>query len=155
MNITLKTVPLSGIRNQQAGDWKINPDGSLEILAPDSLRQDHSFLILIHELIECYLCKRRRITDEEVTAFDALFEEERLLGKHSAEDENGDDPRAPYAAEHFVATNIERQIARELSVQWNEYEDAIEALFPEPQYNSGPMFNVPTEGFGPKTKSGH
>jgi hypothetical protein len=103
---------------------------------------DHAFLILLHELVEAYLCQRREITEEAVTAFDAEFEANRPPGN---EDENGDDPAAPYAKEHFAATNIERIMAGELGVVWSHYTDAIEGLYENPTYCSGPNYNMTPE----------
>lgn len=136
MNITLRTAPLSEIRNKQCGDWQINEDGSMEILAAEMPNIHHSFLILLHELVEAYLCNDRGITDEAVTAFDAQFEREREEGKHGLEEENGDDERAPYRREHFSASNFERLMAAELVVVWAKYEKEIGELFAKPSHLS-------------------
>lgn len=40
-----------------------------------------------------------------------------------------DRPQIPYRREHFTATNIERQVAAELGVDWKEYEQAIADYF--------------------------
>ncbi len=42
--------------------------------------------------------------------------------------EPGDHPNCPYFDEHVFASRIERLLAGELSVNWFEYEKAIEAL---------------------------
>ncbi len=42
--------------------------------------------------------------------------------------EPGDDPRAPYHAEHAFATAIEEMLAKELGVDLDAYEAAIAAL---------------------------
>lgn len=83
---------------------------------------DREFLVAVHELVEQYLCQKRHISDKEICAFDIKFEKERKLGKHTPEEEPGDDQKAPYRREHFFATNIERQIALELGVDWTKYE---------------------------------
>lgn len=116
---------MSEIRNAQCGDWRLRKNGSIEVMAVEMKNPDHSFCILLHELIESYLCKRRGITDTEVTKFDKEFEKKRLPGN---KDENGDATDCPYAKEHFTATNIERLIAAELGVDWNDYTAKIEAL---------------------------
>lgn len=104
-------------------------------------------LVAIHETIEAVLCQHRGITDEQVTAFDREFEAERqnrmgqineALGWGAAmkrgqiagieAEEPGDDPRAPYFAEHQFATLVEEMLAIELGVLWSEYSAAIEAL---------------------------
>jgi hypothetical protein len=111
-------------RNAQCGDWEFDAkDLVVKSLPLGDWR--YELLIQVHELVEAALCKHRGITDEEVTDFDALFEEEREMGMHSKTAEDGDDPRAPYRQEHFTATNIERILAQELEVDWLQYEKAI------------------------------
>ena len=44
-------------------------------------------------------------------------------------DEPGDDPRAPYHREHEFAGCVERLLAHELGIDWNDYEDALDALY--------------------------
>jgi hypothetical protein len=43
-------------------------------------------------------------------------------------DEPGHDPKAPYNKEHIFAEKIERQIAEELGVDWEEYSRVVESL---------------------------
>ncbi len=85
----------------------------------------YEMLIAVHELIEVALCKKDGISDVMVDQFDMDFEKNRAPGDQS---EPGDDPRAPYRKQHFVATTIERQLAVELGVDWDEYGKAIESL---------------------------
>ena len=40
----------------------------------------------------------------------------------------GDHPKAPYRAEHFFATNLERLFSSELGVDWFEYDRDVDAL---------------------------
>lgn len=83
---------------------------------------DLEFLIAVHEMIEQYLCEKRGIKEKDISSFDVEFEEDRKKGKHTPEDEPGDDKKAPYRREHFFAINIERQLAHELGVDWTDYE---------------------------------
>lgn len=117
------------IRNEQAGDWRFEKNGDLAVASIPLGDWRMELLIQIHELVEAALCKHRNISDEDVTAFDALFEEERARGLHADEDEDGDDPRAPYRQEHQTATLVEMIVARELDVKWSEYEQRIYATF--------------------------
>jgi hypothetical protein len=57
-----------------------------------------------------------------------MYERERSEDGHAIGDEPGDDPRAPYYKEHFFATNIERMIAHEMGIDWNEYSQKVESL---------------------------
>lgn len=125
MKIKLLTAPLSEIRNNQCGDWRHNADGSMFILAAEMGNDDYEFCVLLHELIESYLAKKRGITDEAVTAFDAAYEDNRVEGDVS---ENGDDPLAPYHKEHVFASNMERLMAAELGIHWGSYEAFINSL---------------------------
>lgn len=114
-------------RNAQCGDWKYG-DNFIEVAVKSMSDWRYELLVQVHELVEAALCKQRGITDDEVTAFDMQFEEERAAGLHSPTEEDGDDPSAPYHKEHFAATNIERLLARELGVVWSDYEEEIKGV---------------------------
>lgn len=112
-------------RYETIGDYWIDSSNIDQIRVSLLGNDDYEFLVAVHELIEMYLCKKRGIKDEDITAFDIKFEKKRKKGNT---DEPGDDSKAPYRKEHFFATNIERMIASELGVDWNKYADAVEAL---------------------------
>lgn len=129
-SITLRTS--ADTRNNQAGDWRFSgsyPGQHLHATSIPLKDPRHCFLIQFHEMIEAVLCRYRGITDEDVTDFDARFEAEREQGLHSPTAEDGDDARAPYRAEHFTATTMERMMAAELGVDWADYEQAIANYF--------------------------
>ena len=125
MKIQLRTIPHSEQRYETVGDWENLPDGSLRISVSDMGNDDYAFLVAIHELVEVWLCNKRGITDEAVSAFDIEYEKNRPEGDES---EPGDHPDAPYRKEHFFATNIERMIALELGVDWKLYSERVESL---------------------------
>ena len=116
---------LSEIRAKQAGDWQFEPHHNIIVTSLDVGDWKYNYLIMIHELIESLLCMVRGISEEDVTDFDVAFETERDQGKHSSEDEAGDDPRAPYREPHGFASIIERLVAREIGIRWDEYEVAV------------------------------
>lgn len=122
MKIEMVTIPHEQHRYETVGDWEIRPDGSLKIEVSDMQNEDYAFLVAIHEAVEVWLCKKRGITEDEVNAFDIEYEKNRPEGDES---EPGDAHDAPYRKEHFFATNIERQIAAELGVDWAEYDKAV------------------------------
>jgi hypothetical protein len=128
MKIQLKTIPHSKQRYPTCGDWIFNKDGSLSIVVSRMDPIDYSFLVAVHELIEAWLCQKRGIAEDDVTAFDLQFEREREQGKHSPDEEPGNDRRAPYWREHQFATRIERLIAKELGVNWKIYDDTVTNL---------------------------
>lgn len=127
MRISGESVPMSEIRCQQAGDWTYGDD-VINVKSAKLSDWRYELLVQVHELVEAVLCKHRGITDEEVTAFDELFEREREMGLHMGMDENGDDRRAPYRREHAGATTVEIFLAKELGVDWKKYSDEIYSL---------------------------
>lgn len=122
----LSVIPHSEHRYPTVGDWR--PGTPDEVIVSDMHNEDYEFLVMIHELLEFYLCKKRGIRDQDVTAFDVQFEKERDKGLHTIADEPGDSPLAPYFREHQFATAIERVLARELGVDWDTYSDIVESL---------------------------
>ena len=112
MEISVKTLPHDKQRYNTCGDYWFN-DGLIHIRVSDMKNEDYAFLVAIHEQIEAYLTQKRGIDEKEITLFDTSYQ---------GEGEPGDAKDAPYRKEHFFATTIERLIAAELNVDWNEYE---------------------------------
>lgn len=157
MNIFIQTIEHKKQRYDTCGDWyqgqlwgedggevsvhKCNGD---ETIISVSELGDWRFemLIGVHETIEMLLCKKAGITADQVDAFDKEFEDARQnkKGKDGSgwfqfrgnwfhpDCEPGDYVDAPYFKQHQFATTIERALARELDVDWAEYEKKIEAL---------------------------
>lgn len=119
MKTVLVTAPLSKIRNKQAGDWRITPEG-FKVLAADLKDADMELCLLIHELIEARLCQKFGITDAVVTKFDKTFR---------GRGEPGDAAGCPYRRQHSAASAIEHHLAVVLGVDWDAYERAIDKLF--------------------------
>lgn len=125
-NIIVKVIPHNQQRYETVGDWFYNPDNkTLWIFVSQMNDWRYEYLVAQHEQIEAALCIQRGIDEKATTAFDIKFEQNRQEGNT---DEPGDDPKAPYRAEHFFATTIERLIAAELGVDWFEYDKAIMEL---------------------------
>lgn len=125
MHIQLRTIPHESQRYPTVGDWQISEDGTIAIDVSDMGNEDYAFLVAIHEAVEVWLCRKRGISQESVDAFDIEYEKNRPDGDFS---EPGDDTNAPYFKEHQFATMIERQVAKELGVNWDEYNHAVESL---------------------------
>lgn len=122
MQITLKTIPSKEKRYETVGDWW----GSFEdaqIRVCNLKNRDSEFLVLVHEMIEWYLCERKNISDYCVRAHDEMFEEERARGLHDEYAEPGDDPRSPYFKEHHFAETVERLLALEMGVDWRTHNE--------------------------------
>lgn len=124
LDIHIKTIPHNQHRYDTAGDYWTDAEGNEQIRITDMANQRHELLITVHEIIEDFLCQHRDIKEEDITAFDILFEKERAEGQHG-DDEPGFDPRAPYIKEHTFSTCIEKMLAFELGVDWGEYETNI------------------------------
>jgi glycosidase len=116
---TIKTIEHNKQRYDTIGDWKFDRRGDLHIKVSDLHNADFEFLVGIHEAIEAFLCMRRGITGNMVDAFDLMWK---------GEGEPGDDKKAPYHKEHVFATKIERQLATELGVDWDAYDEYINKL---------------------------
>jgi hypothetical protein len=112
-------------RYSTCGDWEVEPDGFVTISVSRMDNEDYVFLVQLHEMAEAYLCKKRGIEQAVVDEFDIRYEVNRPEGDES---EPGDDPRAPYYKEHQFATAIERFMAEELGVNWDEYSKVVASL---------------------------
>lgn len=128
MNITIQTIPHDSQAYETVGNWRFDQNGNLLIEVSDMGNWKYSLLVALHELVEVSLCKDRNIPQAVVDEFDINYEKERTEGKHGPDDEPGDDPAAPYRREHFFATNLERLLAAELGVDWEEYAKTVVAL---------------------------
>ena len=116
MRITIETIPHKSHRYPTLGDY-FDVLGTDTILVSNMGNDDYSFLVGIHELVEMYLCKKRGITEEQITKFDIKFE------KKGKDGEPGDEKGAPYRKEHQIATIVERILCEELGIDWKVYED--------------------------------
>lgn len=124
MKIEAKTIPYVEQRYQTCGDYFDDSNGK-HFRINDMGNEDYAFLVLIHEMVEEHLTRRRGLTEPEIMAFDEMWEKENLAGKHGPYDEPGHDPRAPYRNEHIFSENIERLIAGQMGINWNAYGYAV------------------------------
>ncbi|MDR3392484.1 MAG: hypothetical protein P4L77_12205 [Sulfuriferula sp.] len=142
LHIYIDTIPHSEQRYPTVGDYweadmgaqvlggtkadpQIKVTKSREVRISSMENEDYEFLVAIHELIEQHLCKKRGISEERITSFDMLYEQNRPAGDVS---EPGNDTRAPYYHEHQFATSIEMQIAAALGVDWDVYDKTVNSL---------------------------
>lgn len=123
MRVTIRTIPHGEHRYPTVGDYAGSFDTEKTIVVSDMPDRRMSFLIATHELIEAFLCEERGISDEAITAFDVGVPDDSPYA-----DDPGHDPASPYHQEHVFAECVERLIAAELGVNWQDYEAAIEAL---------------------------
>lgn len=129
MRINIRTIPHSEQRYPTVGDWERwrNPAGQDTLRISVSIMSDWRFeaLVAIHELCEALLCARAGVTPKQVDEFDLTFEANRVPGDNR---EPGDDPKAPYFAQHQAASQIERLMSAYLGVDWNAYEKEVNSL---------------------------
>lgn len=121
----LESIPHKFQRYRTVGDWTDKKPSRITVSKMGNKKME--FLVLLHELVECFLCTERGITDKEVTTFDKMFEKERDNGLH-ADKEPGFDKRAPYRREHTFATRVEKIVAKELGVDWKQYSEKVDSL---------------------------
>ena len=130
--------------------------GDYEELAPDLTKFSisrlspvkYSWLIFLHEIIEWSICRLTGVKMAAIDKFDMEYEKARqqyergerydsLIGGPlpcrapcgcPLRDEPGDDPCAPYFHAHQCATLCEKAIARELGIDWEAYDKAVNEL---------------------------
>ncbi len=125
MRYVVSSIPHEDQRYETVGDW-IEGHGHLRHVRVSEMgNEDYAFLVGLHEQIEAWLCIKRGISQESVDTFDIAFEQNRDLGD---ENEPGDDPCAPYNAEHRFASKIERLVADELGICWDDYDSTVLGL---------------------------
>lgn len=132
MNFRIKTIPHSEQSYPTVGDYSFDPADptTLEVRVSDTGNEDYNFAVAIHELIEAYLyLKKGDKPLEDIDEFDKKFEEMRaafpdLVGS----DEPGDNVKAPYYPQHQMATQFERNLVAMMGLDWQEYEQAVNAL---------------------------
>lgn len=126
MRIVIDTLPHAEQRYETGGDWFEDPDGTWRIRVSELptktalFPEKFAFLVAFHELVEMALCKSAGVTEKQVDSFDLTY-----AGSFV---EPGDDIEAPYYRQHQMATALERTMAAQLDVDWNEYEAAINDL---------------------------
>ena len=124
LNIEIKTIADKKQRYNTVGDyWDKN--GKSFFRVSDMNNWKYEILIALHEIVEAYLCKSRSISENSISKFDEQYEKNR---KYGILDEPGNNPNAPYYKEHQFATKIEKLFAKELNIDWKEYNALITKL---------------------------
>jgi hypothetical protein len=94
----------------------------------------YEYLAAIHELLEATVCRHMGISQVDVDAFDADYENRRVMGEQFAAcgciitNDPGSDVHAPYQLAHKYAESVEYGLARVLDVDAKEYDEAFIAL---------------------------
>lgn len=132
-SIDIATIPHAKQRYETPGDWywiKEEDEETLVIRVSEIGNWKYEALIAFHELCEVLICRFQGVTTEQVDAFDIQYEKDRAEGKHTPDDEPGNDPACPCWFGHQVATACERMLAYAMDVDWKAYGDAVVALLP-------------------------
>ena len=124
MKIIIETIPHDQHRYETCGDYWQDADGTRHIRVSDMGDDRLATLVALHELIEWTLCDDRGIAEPDIMAFDKAVPDDSPYA-----DDPGHDPAAPYHKEHVFAECVERLVAAELGVNWQDYEKRVEALF--------------------------
>jgi hypothetical protein len=128
MNITIKLIPPEEHRACVDGcDWYWDEQGDLQVRISPLGDWREETLLAIHETMEAIMCKHNGVTQQQVDEFDIEFDRTHPdLPDAGA----GDDPAAPYAREHRIATGLEMVLCAELGVNWMAYMTRLEEIYP-------------------------
>jgi len=121
--LSVVVVPQSDQRYPTVGDWIFAKDRSIKMKISDMGNEDFEFMVAIHEAVEAWLCRKRGISEESVTAFDTSEYGLKL-------EDPGSDPKAPYHTEHMLALKIEKMLCDEMGLDWVEYENKLAETCP-------------------------
>ena len=113
--IISKTIPSKWQYYETAGNYFFTSKGDIIIFVSEWTRE-YEFLIMIHEMVEAFLTRKRGIPEESISKFDIEFNKKDLPG------EPGDHKDAPYRKEHHFAEKIEKLLAKELGINWKKYD---------------------------------
>lgn len=114
-----KVIPHDEHRYDTPGDYWTDVDGIEQFRVSRMHDERYEHLVLIHELVERILCHHWGISNRSIDNFDL---------KWKGKGEPGDDHNAPYWEAHQIASAVERLMAAELGVDWNEYDRAVSKL---------------------------
>lgn len=129
MNVKIEVVDHKSHRYPTCGDWLYDESGDLVIRVSAMGDWRYEMLVAFHELREVLQCKHEEVTQESVDWFDKGYEAAREVIAPKDTSEPGDSPKAPYTRAHKAATKAERDLAKDLGVNWDQYADEIDSLF--------------------------
>lgn len=125
LTIRITTIPHAEQRYPTVGDFLTSADGTLNVRISEMSDWRREFLVALHELVECMWARHNGVTEADIDAFDIAYEQKRQDGDES---EPGNDPACPVYAGHQLATVIERLMAHELGVDWQDYDREVTDL---------------------------
>jgi hypothetical protein len=118
MDYSIKTIPHEDEKYDTAGNYWFE-DGKTQIRVSNLGNEDYEFLVIVHELIEEHLTRKRGIPESVITEWDI---------NHIDHSDPGSIEGCPYFAEHAFATYIEKHICSKFGIDWNEYDASFSQL---------------------------
>jgi hypothetical protein len=118
--INIKFISHLEQRYESHGDYGIE-DGKWWFTISKTEDPRHALLVLFHEIAELILVQHHGVPLEAIDHFD-------MEGEGKDHPDPGTLPSAPYFLEHAVATDLERQMATYLDVDWKAYNAALDAM---------------------------
>lgn len=107
------------MRYKTVGDWY--EDESTVFITSASMNHDYfDFPLLVHELIEWFLCNQAGITEEQVDEWDFA---------HLDEEDPGSMEGCPYREQHLAAMAVESMMLYLAKANPFEYDKAIEKVW--------------------------
>ncbi len=128
MQINIKTIKPEKQRYPTVGDYWYDEEGVLQIRVTDLGDEFLEKLIVIHELIEEALTKKKGLSEPEIMDFDLAFEKRRDLGLVDKLSEPGFDNDAPYLKEHTFATSVEMGMCALAGISWTDYSKKVDEI---------------------------
>jgi len=123
LTVRIETIAHQDQRYDTCGDWWFTPDnGALEMRISALGDTRYEMLVAMHELTEALSCLFAGITTQQVDRFDLRWK------PHGLYDEPGDDPKAPYHHQHDAGIVVERFLAQQWGVDWQQYEEQMRRL---------------------------
>jgi hypothetical protein len=132
MKINIETIPHNEMRYDTCGDYWVDSQGVIQVRI-SKMNPIFEWFVLLHEMVELFLCKIQRIDFKKIDDFDIKFEKDRKRGLHNETEEPGDHPDAPYNRQHCMATSVERMLCAYLGVHWKKYDETVLNLEYEPK----------------------
>jgi hypothetical protein len=118
MRIEIRTIAAGKQRYNTCGDYFMDEDGVLQVRISNAKDWRSEAAVVIHELVEYFLCRRSRVKLDTIDQWDK---------DHADADEPGDVPDCPYWRQHRFAENLERLLVAELGLRWDEHSAIIDA----------------------------
>lgn len=132
LNISIKTIPQKSQKYPTCGNYWLDKKGKVQFRVSQFGNEYEQFAVVLHEMIEAFLCKKAGIKWSAIDKFDIAYENARSSGVAPCgckiQEEPGKDIHAPYGIYHDFATVIERLFCQRADIDWEQYNKMIDAL---------------------------